>query len=399
MVRTLIPVLAALGLVACGGPNVREVPSTSTNALDQDGDGFTVGQGDCDDNDADIHPDANDVVGDAVDNNCDGIDGTDGDRDGQASQGTGGTDCDDTQPTIYEGAEEIGWDEIDQDCDGDDRHDFEKLAAGGGHTCGIGSDGFIRCWGDDTYGQVSAAPTSGAWEEIDAGIDFTCALNDSGQVLCWGKDAEGNVEGMTDGPDPTLTYDDLAVGHQFGCALTDDGLVRCWGDDGSNQVSLAPANTEAIEIAAGGEFACIIMRSGELLQCWGNDIHDQVTLAPASDPYTRLALGETHGCAVRVDQGLRCWGNNDNGQANAETDQGPYSRISSFDQFSCGIISNRELTCFGVDGIYNAVEDAPYDLDLVEVEVGADHGCAVRADDGEAVCWGRGDVGQTNVPF
>jgi len=406
MLRTVIPALAGCLLVACGGPNEREATTgSSTNVLDADGDGFTIGQGDCDDTDADIHPDALDVVGDDVDNNCDDVDGTDGDRDGQASVGTGGEDCDDTDVDIYLGAEEIGWDTIDQDCDGADRYDFLELAAGEYHTCGIGSDGGIRCWGDDAHGQVSAAPTSGVWEQIDAAKNFTCAVDEAGAVACWGADAEGKTVGMTAGPPAEESYTDVALGFQFGCALTDDNFVRCWGNDDSQQVSLAPENTPADALAAGGEFACIIMRvTGETL-CWGNDQADQVTNAPKGEDvvgdiveYTRIGIGSSHGCAVRVDQGLRCWGDNEYEQANAPSDQGPYSRIASFDDFTCGIISNRELSCWGID-TFGQIDDAPDDFDVVEVEPGVSHACVVRADNGHAECWGRDDFGQATVPW
>ena len=38
---------------------------------DCDGDGYTVGEGDCDDTDGDVFPDADEICGDDVDNNCD----------------------------------------------------------------------------------------------------------------------------------------------------------------------------------------------------------------------------------------------------------------------------------------------------------------------------------------
>ena len=61
---------------------------------------------------------------------------------------------------------------------------------------------------------------------------------------------------MTAGPPAEESYADVALGFQFGCALTDDNFVRCWGNDDSQQVSLAPENTPADALAAGGEFAC-----------------------------------------------------------------------------------------------------------------------------------------------
>ncbi len=43
---------------------------------DDDNDGYLDGEGDCDDENADIHPDAEETPGDGVDSNCDGEDDT-----------------------------------------------------------------------------------------------------------------------------------------------------------------------------------------------------------------------------------------------------------------------------------------------------------------------------------
>lgn len=70
-----------------------------------------------------------DLLGDDIDQNCDGIDGTDGDGDGVASWQSGGSDCDDTDPTVSSGS--LVYQDLDQDgfgnpnlpiwlCDGDD---------------------------------------------------------------------------------------------------------------------------------------------------------------------------------------------------------------------------------------------------------------------------------------
>ena len=86
--------------------------------LDGDGDGVSIGAGDCDDSDALRYPGAEELI-DGRDDDCDGVaddgeDLADADEDGWAvAQG----DCDDTRADIHPDAEELG-NGLDDDCDG-----------------------------------------------------------------------------------------------------------------------------------------------------------------------------------------------------------------------------------------------------------------------------------------
>jgi hypothetical protein len=87
--------------------------------LDNDGDGFTEAQGDCNDNDATIYPGAEEICDDGIDQDCNGsdlsCDDVDNDGDGYTeAQG----DCNDNDGTINPGADEICDDGIDNNCDG-----------------------------------------------------------------------------------------------------------------------------------------------------------------------------------------------------------------------------------------------------------------------------------------
>ena len=103
--------------------------------LDQDGDlygtavttvacacppGYAADTDDCDDADPWTYPGAEDLPGDGVDQNCDGVDNQDADGDGWTVDDG---DCLDADPNAYPGAVEVWYDGVDQDCDGGDDYD------------------------------------------------------------------------------------------------------------------------------------------------------------------------------------------------------------------------------------------------------------------------------------
>jgi MYXO-CTERM domain-containing protein len=120
----------------CSGPGERLSGLTAT--------------GDCDDADPTVHPEAEEIVDNGIDSDCDGAETCylDADGDGHrpdatstvrgdlACSGTGqatadapADDCDDTDPSTWPGASEVEGDGLDQDCDGAD-------SAGVGEGCG-----------------------------------------------------------------------------------------------------------------------------------------------------------------------------------------------------------------------------------------------------------------------
>lgn len=88
-----------------------------TGRIDQDGDGHSPAEGDCDDRDASVHPGADDAPYDGIDSDCDGWSDHDADRDGHDALSAGGADCDDGDRAVHPGAAESR-DGRDQDCDG-----------------------------------------------------------------------------------------------------------------------------------------------------------------------------------------------------------------------------------------------------------------------------------------
>ena len=121
--------VTAIASTACVDPpeskdDSGEASEPSTGPADLDEDGVTVEDGDCDDADPSVYPGADDAGVDGVDQDCDGLDGPDGDGDGYVDASAGGDDCDDAEPSTYPGAQEDYSDGVDQDCDGEvDRTD------------------------------------------------------------------------------------------------------------------------------------------------------------------------------------------------------------------------------------------------------------------------------------
>ncbi len=131
---TAAALVACLLLMACP-------PRLACDDLDGDLHCSTSQGGtDCDDGDDGIHPGAQDVCGDGVDQDCSGLaDDADLDADGHIALACGGDDCDDLQAGVNPSAEERCADGIDQDC------------SGVADDADLDGDGFLAeaCGGDD----------------------------------------------------------------------------------------------------------------------------------------------------------------------------------------------------------------------------------------------------------
>ncbi|MEN0065003.1 MAG: MopE-related protein [Myxococcota bacterium] len=159
---------------------------------DFDGDGYVEPE-DCNDNNADVFPGAQEVPYDFIDQDCDGSDWSDIDRDGFDSDVVGGADCNDFRALVNPAAAEIPYDGIDQNCDGWSDFDFDfdgfEAQGFGGDDCDDTSasvvpldfdgDGFSTCTGDcdddDPNRFPGAEPICGNGVEDDCDGVSDCA--------------------------------------------------------------------------------------------------------------------------------------------------------------------------------------------------------------------------------
>ena len=164
--RALWIVSAVVTLSACrkdddSSPSGDDGTTDGTTLVDADGDGFDESV-DCDDEDASINPDAEEVC-DGADNNCDGyIDedvletwylDNDGDSYGSAISAVeactapdgyvaDGGDCDDFDDTTYPDAAER-CDEVDNDCDNEVDEDVQDVWYVDADGDGFGNAGWV----------------------------------------------------------------------------------------------------------------------------------------------------------------------------------------------------------------------------------------------------------------
>lgn len=187
---------------------------------DLDGDGVLPCEGDCDNRDPHINPDAPEVPYDGIDQDCDGEDLIDVDQDGDPAEYAGGSDCDDLDPTVSASADEIPYDGIDQDCDGDDLNDVdgdgEAALEAGGADC------------DD----LDAGVFPGAYDIPDDGIDQDCDGIDAASDDYSEDDLDGDgyspAAGDCDDTDSSVNpgaYDGEGDGIDANCDGVDGYLV------------------------------------------------------------------------------------------------------------------------------------------------------------------------------
>jgi alpha-tubulin suppressor-like RCC1 family protein len=80
-----------------------------------------------------------------------------------------------------------------------------SVAAGGGHVCAAILDGGVKCVGENSSGQLGNGKTTESFKPVQvegleenvlsvvANFDFTCALLNNGEVKCWGDNSTGQL--------------------------------------------------------------------------------------------------------------------------------------------------------------------------------------------------------------
>ena len=357
------------------------------------------------------------------------------------------------------------------------------ITAGSSHTCALLSDGSIRCWGDDGVGElgngivlnngVNNVPTPVSVTglpkpatSVAAGGGFTCSLLTDGSAWCWGSDGDGALA-ITPviGTDPTPTKvvglsgpaTAIALGTGHACAIS-TGNIWCWGYDAVGQLgngeSLGNGNTNFVAtptevmglagatLVAAGEIHTCAVAAGDLY-CWGDDYDGQLGNGQVRDsnagqesyptpqsvsvptPILAVAAGNDHSCVLVTAGNIYCWGQNSSGQLGNGTFagpggsgqttliptpepvtgmlSGPTSVVAGGDQ-ACALNFDGSIACWGHNGEGELGNGNTNDQDsavkvvglpaaAIAVTAGDFHTCAVLKN-GSAWCWGTNSAGQ-----
>ncbi len=330
------------------------------------------------------------------------------------------------------------------------------ISAGGRHTCARMTSGDVRCWGENSLGQLGTGSFSspvlephtvtglgGVATAVATGPGHTCASLDDGTVRCWGGNGSGQlgngetmavrtpvqVSGMTS------DITDFSAG-PAACAGV-DGALRCWGEGGRGALGNGARNdrttptlvsglsTGVTAVDSGGH-SCAVT-SGAVM-CWGDNtagaLGDGTTVSTASpvavsgltSGVQSVAVGDDFSCALTGVGGVTCWGGNTAGELGNGTTTGSTTPVAvtgltsgvlsltAGSTFACAVLADGSVACWGQntwgqlgDGTTTS-SDTPVAVDglpdtAVAVSAGDDHACAVTSG-GAARCWGLNHVGQ-----
>jgi alpha-tubulin suppressor-like RCC1 family protein len=199
-----------------------------------------------------------------------------------------------------------------------------SIAMGDSHACAILANDTVKCWGNNSSGQLGYGNTmtrgdgtdemgsnlaavdlgSGRTAKaISAGEAHTCVILDNNSVKCWGANSSGQLgQGRFDnrgdgsgemGSDLAAvdlgsgrTAKAISAGYFHTCAILDDDTVKCWGHNGLGQLGL-----DDVDYRGDG--------TGEM----GDDL-DSVYLGSGRTAKA-IATGYYHTCALLDDNSLR----------------------------------------------------------------------------------------------
>ena len=143
------------------------------------------------------------------------------------------------------------------------------------HTCVVLSDGTVRCWGNNNFGQlgidpdltdINAASVTGVTDAalIAIGSKSSCAVSQTGLATCWGELEGGFQQREIEIPTPALEIA-ICCGNQERYIARDiRGALWTWTAGGLTVESIT-SDVPIIDLATSGTRVCAVDTEGEVL--------------------------------------------------------------------------------------------------------------------------------------
>jgi alpha-tubulin suppressor-like RCC1 family protein len=188
---------------------------------------------------------------------------------------------------------------------------FSLVSAGGGHNCGITTNGDTYCWGDNYFGDLGGLGTlpnyvnspvyvyyvrtdknqQPRFVTVSAGYNGNCGLVAIGDAYCWGA-IPGQNRGMP--VEGGFHFSVLDAGDRHACGIDSSGAPYCWGE-----------NTHG-ELGNGSDTPTPSYLSPPVTSVPGAVVGGLT--------YTTIDVGDPFTCGLTINGIVYCWGANGSGQ-------------------------------------------------------------------------------------
>lgn len=208
-----------------------------------------------------------------------------------------------------------------------------RVVVGDHFSCAILENHAVKCWGANQQGQLGLDDTSVRGDDLSemgdslpqvdlgtgrtavqlaAGSRHVCALLDNGWLKCWGANSLGqlglgdtNARGDSSGEmgdnlpavklGTGLTVSAISANGDASCALLANGAVKCWGMNGNGELGVGDQQSRGLTTAQMGDnLPTVNLGSGRTALV--------------------VSVGRFHACAVLDNDRLKCWGQNQAGE-------------------------------------------------------------------------------------